>query len=55
MSGFNNHNNLTSPYDTDKFNVPLLLRGSSMQEHYLQETEDWGLGKHDRCFFDEDA
>ena len=55
MSTFNNVNNFTDSYDTDKFIVPRLLRDSSFQEQYQQETEDWGLGKHDRCFFDEDA
>ena len=55
MSTFNNHDNFTSPYDTDEFNVPRLLRGSSIQEQYLQHgTEDWVLGKHVRGFFDDE-
>ena len=55
MATFSNHNNYLSPYDTDEFNVPRLLRGSSIQEQYLQHgTEDWVLGKHVRGFFDDE-
>jgi hypothetical protein len=54
MSAFDKDNNFTDPYNTDKFNVPQLLRDSSIQEHYPQEPEYWVLGKHERSFFDED-
>jgi hypothetical protein len=50
MSTLNNHDDFAEPYDMDIFNVPLLLRGLSIQEP-LQGPEDWHLGKHERGFF----
>ena len=54
MSAFNNQNNFTDPYNTNMFNLPQLLRDSSFQVQYLQETEDLFLGKHERGFFEDE-
>ncbi len=51
MSAFHNdNNNFPGAYDTDMYNVPLLLRDLSIQ----QQPEGWLLGKHERGFFGEE-
>ena len=55
MSIFNNDNNYADPYNTNIFNVPRLLRDSSIQQQYLLEPEYWTLGKHERGFFEQEA
>ena len=54
MSALNNYNNFTEDYDTDMFDVPMLLRDSSIQQqqqHRLQGPDNWLLGKHERRGF----